>query len=186
MGYVAGVPAERGMGNVILEVTVTEEATGYEESTTRMLTVARTPLSIQIIPEGAVFKPGLPFDFLLVTETPDNQPRDVKVGLRITYVNAQLQEMATEERSLTTEHGVARFTLTPPDEAVALVSHTVVNRVLLCAVLGLGNEHFWRLRQDTCAVNVFDAAEDGTFTLVLLNDTCHLQQLNRDARGCRT
>jgi len=65
-----------------------------------------------------------------------------------------------------------------PGQAIALVSHTVVNRVLLCAVLGLGNEHFWRLRQETCAVNVFDAEEDGTFTIVLLNDTCHLQSLS--------
>ena len=63
-------------------------------------------------------------------------------------------------------------------QTVALVSHTVVNRVLLCAVLGLGNEHFWRLRQETCAVNVFDAEENGTFTIVLLNDTCHLQGLS--------
>jgi broad specificity phosphatase PhoE len=76
-----------------------------------------------------------------------------------------------------------------PGQTVALVSHTVVNRVLLCAVLGLGNERFWRLGQDTCAVNVFDAevpcpgdanaGEGGntTFTLVLLNDTSHLQGL---------
>jgi len=65
-----------------------------------------------------------------------------------------------------------------PGQAVALVSHTVVNRVLLCAVLGWGNDHFWRLRQETCAVNVFDAEEDGTFTIALLNDTCHLQGLS--------
>jgi probable phosphoglycerate mutase len=62
-------------------------------------------------------------------------------------------------------------------QTIALVGHTVVNRVLLCAVLGLGNEHFWRLRQDTCAVNVFDANEDGSFTIGLLNDTCHLQAI---------
>jgi len=65
-----------------------------------------------------------------------------------------------------------------PEQSVALVSHTVVNRVLLCAVLGLGNEHFWRLRQETCAVNVFDAEDDGTFTIALLNDTCHLHALS--------
>jgi len=64
-------------------------------------------------------------------------------------------------------------------QAVALVSHTVVNRVLLCAVLGLGNEHFWRLQQDTCAVNVFEVDEDGTSTIILLNDTCHLQNLSK-------
>ncbi len=64
-----------------------------------------------------------------------------------------------------------------PGQSVAMVGHTVVNRVLLCAVLGLGNEHFWRLQQDTCAVNVFEAGYDGTFTIVLLNDTCHLYRL---------
>jgi broad specificity phosphatase PhoE len=63
-------------------------------------------------------------------------------------------------------------------EAVALVSHTVVNRVLLCVVLGWGNDRFWRLQQETCAVNVFDVEEDGAFTIVLLNDTCHLQALS--------
>jgi broad specificity phosphatase PhoE len=62
-----------------------------------------------------------------------------------------------------------------PNQAVALVSHTVVNRVLLCVVLGWGNERFWRLRQETCAVNVFDVEDDGAFTITLLNDTCHLQ-----------
>jgi broad specificity phosphatase PhoE len=62
-------------------------------------------------------------------------------------------------------------------QTVALVGHAVVNRVLLCAVLGLGNEHFWRLQQDTCAVNVFEADEDGVYTVALLNDTGHLQDI---------
>jgi broad specificity phosphatase PhoE len=62
-------------------------------------------------------------------------------------------------------------------QTVALVGHTVVNRVLLCAVLGLGNEHFWRLQQDTCAVSIFETNEHDTFTIVLLNDTCHLQDI---------
>jgi broad specificity phosphatase PhoE len=65
-----------------------------------------------------------------------------------------------------------------PGETVALVSHTVVNRVLLCAVLGWGNDRFWRLHQETCAVNVFDVEEDGAFTIVLLNDISHLQVLS--------
>ena len=64
-----------------------------------------------------------------------------------------------------------------PEQTVALVSHTVVNRVLLCVVLGWGNDRFWRMAQETCAVNVFDVEEDGTFTIVLLNDTGHLQEL---------
>jgi broad specificity phosphatase PhoE len=38
-------------------------------------------------------------------------------------------------------------------QTIALVSHTVVNRIILLGVLGLGNDHFWRLSQDTCAIN---------------------------------
>jgi phosphoserine phosphatase len=60
-----------------------------------------------------------------------------------------------------------------PEQTIVLVSHTVVNRVILLAVLGLGNDRFWRLRQDTCAINVFES--DGKdYLVVLLNDTCHL------------
>lgn len=61
-------------------------------------------------------------------------------------------------------------------QTIVLVAHTVVNRVILLAVLGLGNGRFWRLRQDTCAINVFEAEGD-TFVLALLNDTCHLRHL---------
>jgi broad specificity phosphatase PhoE len=65
-----------------------------------------------------------------------------------------------------------------PGQTVALVSHTVVNRVLLCVVLGWGNDRFWRMAQETCAVNVFDVGDDGAFTIVQLNDTSHLQSLS--------
>ena len=60
-------------------------------------------------------------------------------------------------------------------QTVVLVGHTVINRIILLSVLGLGNDHFWRLRQDTCAINVFEV-EGGVFTLVSLNDTCHLRE----------
>ncbi len=73
--------------------------------------------------------------------------------------------------------GLDRVLERHPSHTVGMIGHTVVNRVLLCAVLGLGNDHFWRLQQETCAVNVFEAEPDGAFTIVLLNDTCHLQNL---------
>ena len=60
---------------------------------------------------------------------------------------------------------------------IGLIGHAVVNRVLLCAVLELGNEHFWRIRQDTCAVNVFEADEERGHTVTVLNDTSHLQDV---------
>ncbi len=60
-----------------------------------------------------------------------------------------------------------------PADTVVLVGHLVLNRVVLLGILGLGLERFWRIGQNTCAINVFDA-EDGDFTLLTLNDTCHL------------
>ena len=58
-------------------------------------------------------------------------------------------------------------------QTVLLVAHQVVNKVLVCAMLGLGNSHFWRIRQDNACINVFEH-QDGVFTAVLINDTCHL------------
>ncbi len=60
-------------------------------------------------------------------------------------------------------------------ETIVLVGHTVINRVILLGVLGLNDERFWQLKQDTGAINVF-AAEQGDFVLVSLNDTCHLRR----------
>jgi probable phosphoglycerate mutase len=62
-----------------------------------------------------------------------------------------------------------------PGDSIVLVGHTVINRIILLGVLGLGNERFWRIKQDTCAINVFEA-EAGDFVLVSLNDTCHLRE----------
>ena len=63
-------------------------------------------------------------------------------------------------------------------QTIVLVGHTVINRVILLGALGLGNDRFWRLQQDTCAINVFDAdTQTGDFTLVSLNDTCHLRSM---------
>jgi len=57
---------------------------------------------------------------------------------------------------------------------IVLVGHTVVNRAILLGILGLPDHRFWRLRQDTCAINILDADDKG-FTLVSMNDTCHLK-----------
>lgn len=65
-----------------------------------------------------------------------------------------------------------------PGQTVALVAHTVVNQVLLCAVLGLGNDHFWSVGQDTCAVNLVEW-DGNRYRLALMNDTSHLWRAAR-------
>ena len=58
---------------------------------------------------------------------------------------------------------------------VVLVSHRVVNKVLICSLLGLDNSHFWNVRQDVTATTTFEC-DGGRFILTRHNDTSHLGQ----------
>jgi len=63
-----------------------------------------------------------------------------------------------------------------PEETLAIISHRVLNKVLLCSILGLELSHFWYIKQDTCALNRFEYKDD-KYYLTLLNDTCHLKKV---------
>jgi broad specificity phosphatase PhoE len=59
---------------------------------------------------------------------------------------------------------------------VVLVSHRVVNKVLICALLGLDNSRFWNIRQDTCGITTF-GYENERFILTEHNNTSFLKPL---------
>ncbi len=120
VGYVAGTPAGGGQGNVQLNITVEEPSTGYVEKTSRLLTVAQSSINLQIIPEGSSFKPGLPFSFLVITETPDNQPVDAEVDTTVTYSNSKFESIRTDKKSVKTVKGKAILDFEPPEDAIAL------------------------------------------------------------------
>ena len=119
-GYVAGTPAGDGQGNVQLNITVTEKATGYLEKTSSLLTVAQSFMNLQLIPDSSVFKPGLPFSFLVVTETPDNKPVDASIANTITYSNSKFEVIRTDNKTIKTTKGKAILNITPPGDAIAL------------------------------------------------------------------
>ena len=60
-----------------------------------------------------------------------------------------------------------------PNETIVAVSHQVVTRVLICAILGLDNSHHWEISQDVCCINVFRYKKN-RFIVDRINDTCHL------------
>jgi len=60
------------------------------------------------------------------------------------------------------------------EETITLVSHRVVNKVLICALLGLDNSHFWNIKLDTCGVTIF-TYENERFILTRHNDTSFLK-----------
>jgi len=59
-----------------------------------------------------------------------------------------------------------------------LVSHRVVNKVLICSLLGLDNSHFWNINQDVGGITIFNYV-DGRFILTRHNDTSHLKELQK-------
>ena len=60
---------------------------------------------------------------------------------------------------------------------IALVSHRVVNKLLLASVLGLTEADFWKIQQDTCCVNLVQNA-GGAFTVLKMNHSAHIHGLS--------
>jgi probable phosphoglycerate mutase len=66
-----------------------------------------------------------------------------------------------------------------PGETLVLVSHRVVNKVLICGILGIDNSHFWQIAQDTAAINLIQYKR-GRYVLSFMNETCHLKALREE------
>ena len=73
-----------------------------------------------------------------------------------------------------------------PDRTVLLMAHRAVNKVLIAAFIGLDNSNFWRIAQDTTAINRFHLVEDNrrvgkTWYIASINETGHLRGMMRGA-----
>jgi broad specificity phosphatase PhoE len=66
-----------------------------------------------------------------------------------------------------------------PGKTLVLVSHRVINKVLICGILGIDNSHFWQIGQDTTAINLIQY-RNGKYILSILNETCHLKRLKEE------
>lgn len=67
-------------------------------------------------------------------------------------------------------------------KTVALVSHRVVLKVIILGLLGMRLDRFWFIQQDTCCINRFRIS-DGDAIVLLLNDTCHMREIERQMAG---
>jgi CD109 antigen len=120
VGFAAGSPAARGMASVRLQAVVREQATGYEEQTDRLVTIASSPVGLRVVAESATFKPGLPFSLLVLAQTPDRKPVDTEVELRLTYQDERLAHLKQDTQRVSTRNGLAALKLTPPAGAASL------------------------------------------------------------------
>jgi phosphoserine phosphatase len=64
------------------------------------------------------------------------------------------------------------------EQTVLLAAHRAVNKVLIAALIGLDDSHFWRIGQDTTALNRFHYL-NGVWHIIAINDVCHLRGMAR-------
>ncbi|MBN1692427.1 MAG: histidine phosphatase family protein [Dehalococcoidales bacterium] len=65
---------------------------------------------------------------------------------------------------------------------IVFVSHRVVNKVLICALLRLDNSSFWSFKMDTAAITRF-TFDGNRVVLTSHNDTSYLKPLNQPPRN---
>lgn len=94
----------------------------------------------------------------------EEDPTDLRMPGGETLREVQ-QRMSSMARSLAGAH---------EGECVALFSHNLALRTLVCYALGLPLAAFRQFRVDLASFTVLDLGEDG-YRLVLLNELCHLQ-----------
>jgi broad specificity phosphatase PhoE len=85
-----------------------------------------------------------------------------------------LKEVA--ERSMI---ALQRITERHSEDTVGIISHRVICKAMILCIMGLPLSRFWDVRQDTCAVNIFDY-QNGRWIIELLNDTCHVKSLESE------
>ncbi|HNR97289.1 MAG TPA: histidine phosphatase family protein [Anaerolineae bacterium] len=133
----------------------------------------RVGLDAQVVPELNDMDFGV-WQGLTYREVRANWPELARQWMeepeRVSFPGGETLDMVRERGMAALQRIIERH----PDQQVVVVGHTVLNRVLLCGVLGLTNAAHWRIGQDTCAVNVIDW-QKGTYYLQSLNDICHLR-----------
>jgi phosphoserine phosphatase len=61
---------------------------------------------------------------------------------------------------------------------VVIVTHRVICKVMMLHLLGIANEHFWKIKISPAAISLL-TKEDRLFRLDFMNETCHLNEAGR-------
>ncbi|WP_235856167.1 alpha-2-macroglobulin family protein [Methanolobus halotolerans] len=101
----------------MLNVTVNDTG-NHSETTNKLLTIANSPVVLQLIPESDYVKPGMPFQVIIVTKDPGGNPVDTEVDIDATFRN-ESYEGTEKQDTVTTSNGVALITYDVPESTTA-------------------------------------------------------------------
>ena len=168
VGYAAGSPGNAGSGGARLDITVREAEIGYEETTSKLLTVVAAPVTLRLIPEGQSFKPGLPLSILVIAESPDKSPVDANVTLTINAQDAGYKSLPRETHQIRTTNGAGLLTFTPNNDAVNL---SISSTASVSGVSGTVNGVQLSLRSSYSPSGAFLRIEQTTRGALKVGDT---------------
>ncbi|MCL7476475.1 MAG: MG2 domain-containing protein, partial [ANME-2 cluster archaeon] len=117
-GWVAGTYGAGGMGSMQLNISVTDTG-DHTETTTKLLKITDSPVVLQVIPESRLVKPGMPFNVLVVTETPDGEPLEQDVEIKLEFIDSNY-DYQTQSSTVTTSNGVALAEFNAPEDVQSI------------------------------------------------------------------
>jgi broad specificity phosphatase PhoE len=107
---------------------------------------------------------------------PDLYTRWLREPHKVTFPNGEsLEQVRTR-----TMAAINKLIEKHQNETIALVAHRVPNKVICCSLLGIENNNFWRIQQDTASTNFF-TYKDNQWIVSYLNDTSYLKVLGKPA-----
>jgi len=65
-------------------------------------------------------------------------------------------------------NGLIKIIDSSKDKVICIVSHRVINKLLISKILGIPKTGFWKIRQDTGCINIIEY-KDKKFTVIKLN-----------------
>lgn len=102
-------------------------------------------------------------------------PEEIKIWQREPHRHSLPDAETLSEARQRAFAEMEKLAKTKTDKIIAIVSHRVILKLLLLGALNLGNEAFWKIKQDTCCINVLQYTAQNGFVVVKINETCHLQ-----------
>ncbi|MDW7731505.1 MAG: alpha-2-macroglobulin family protein [Methanolobus sp.] len=114
--YAAGTYGAGGQASLMLNVTVTDTG-NHSENSNKLLTIANSPMVVQLIPESDYIKPGMPLQVLVVTKDPGGNPVDTEVTVDATFTNDSYRNTEKKD-TVSTKNGVELLTYDVPESTI--------------------------------------------------------------------
>ncbi|MBI1388350.1 MAG: alpha-2-macroglobulin [bacterium] len=114
VGYAAGTVNAGGDSNVQLKISVTDEG-GKTDTTDALLRVVKAGVTLRLINDSPVIKPGLQQELIVTSTTPDGTPMSIPVEIEAAFTTEDGKELSRVNTTVETQNGLARYTYTTPE-----------------------------------------------------------------------